>query len=584
MRLRVRFPSMRRIVGIIVAGLVTAQLVGSSQASATSSFSVPEQDWVEVTNATHPPANGALVYDPIRNENVLFVPAVKNGRLAQTWTFNGTTRTWTKKNPAHTPLLYNGAAAFDDDHDVTVLIGNAPTESFCDFFSENETWTWDGNDWTQQHPATAPTGCFANTVSFDARLHRVVAETADFASGGKTFLWNGTTWNKVNTDSTPSFDEGVTAYNPYYSEVMLFGGLANWHGPLSSAATYAWFFDHWNLRQSGTSPGDPEPRGGAAMTWDSTSGSMLLFGGRSNSSNAVYNDTFRWNGVQWTRIGTTHRPEPAVRAALADNPTSGAVLFNGSRTWVFTNRTPTSGGYAATNWFGKVATAGEIPNRGDLSTKHLNKPIVGIARTPSRQGYWLVASDGGIFTFGDARYYGSTGATKLNKPIVGMAATPSGQGYWLVASDGGIFTFGDARFYGSTGAKHLNKPVIGMAAAPTGDGYWLLASDGGVFTFGWARFFGSTGAARLNKPIVGMAATPTNDGYWLVASDGGIFTFGQADFKGAVPGRNTIVAIAPTPSGNGYHLFANNGAVQHFGDAPNLGNLAITAVIAGAGA
>ena len=166
----------------------------------------------------------------------------------------------------------------------------------------------------------------------------------------------------------------------------------------------------------------------------------------------------------------------------------------------------------------------------------LTGTAVDVATNASGTGSWITTSTGAVGAVGAAGLHGDLRSRRLNRPIVGMTGTPTSRGYWLAASDGGIFTFGDAAFYGSTGAIRLNQPIVGMAATPTSRGYWLAASDGGIFTFGDAAFYGSTGAIRLNQPIVGMAATPTGRGYWLVASDGGIFTFGDAAFAGSSAG------------------------------------------------
>ena len=226
-------------------------------------------------------------------------------------------------------------------------------------------------------------------------------------------------------------------------------------------------------------------------------------------------------------------------------------------------------GYWTVTANGKVTPYNGAGFFGDMSSYHLNKPIVGIVSTADGNGYWLVASDGGIFSFGDANFHGSTGAMTLNKPIVGIASTPDGHGYWLVASDGGIFAFGDAQFYGSTGAMTLNKPIVGIASTPDGRGYWLVASDGGIFAFGDAQFYGSTGAMKLNKPIVGIASTADGHGYWLVASDGGVFTFGDAQFYGSAGAMNLTVpvtSIVPSTDGKGYVIFTQDGKGYTFGD------------------
>jgi hypothetical protein len=568
---------MRRISSVtILTGVVCAsQLLGAARVDAAPT-PLFERDWVEVTKTTRPPANGALVYDSARNENVLFVPAVEGGRASQTWTFNGATRNWTKESPANSPDIYDAVAAYDIGNERVVVLGRDPDEGSC---GENDTWTWDGSNWTEQAPATAPTGCVLG-ASYRQIDGEVVAITGD-GSISETWIWSGVDWEMSNSSTTPPHLGMATAADPRTGGVLAFGGDFFFHGNHFSADTRAWTGSAWTRINAGGGAADPQPRSDSSMTWDSKLGSMILFGGIGGSSaTKTFNDTFRWDTTQWTRMGTAHTPPAMEGASLANNPTSGSVLFNGARTWVFTAKASAGRGYAATNRAGVVAVAGDAAHRGDLAGKRLTQPVVGIARTPTRNGYWLVAGDGGIFSFGDARFYGSTGAQRLNKPIVGMAATPSGQGYWLVATDGGVFTFGDARFYGSTGGQRLNKPIVAMAAKPTGNGYWLTASDGGIFTFGDARFYGSTGAKRLNKPIVAMASTPNGKGYWLAAADGGVFTFGEAQFEGAGPGAATIVAMASSPTGNGYRLFGNFGVVQAFGDATRLGNMRITGAVA----
>lgn len=245
---------------------------------------------------------------------------------------------------------------------------------------------------------------------------------------------------------------------------------------------------------------------------------------------------------------------PMTKAQAGNNIAGIATVpFGNGKYWVVTTN-------------GQVSPRGGAAFHGDMASKSLNKPVVGMASTPSGNGYWLVASDGGIFSFGDAQFFGSTGNMRLNQPIVGMAAALNG--YWLVASDGGIFAFGSAGFFGSTGSISLNKPIVGMAPTPSGNGYWLVASDGGVFSFGDAQFFGSTGGIRLNEPIVGIATTPSGKGYWLVASDGGIFAFGEATFLGSQL-SSTVKTFGIVPDGvGGYQALREDGSVIHHASQP----------------
>jgi hypothetical protein len=131
--------------------------------------------------------------------------------------------------------------------------------------------------------------------------------------------------------------------------------------------------------------------------------------------------------------------------------------------------------------------------------------IVGGAMTSDGKGMYLVGANGTVYRLlGDATFQGDVSSLHLNAPIIGMAIDPATEGYWLLAKDGGVFSF-DAHFYGSTGNLKLNQPVVGMTATADGGGYWFVAADGGVFSFGDAHFYGSTGNIHLNQPVVGMA-------------------------------------------------------------------------------
>ena len=101
---------------------------------------------------------------------------------------------------------------------------------------------------------------------------------------------------------------------------------------------------------------------------------------------------------------------------------------------------------------------------GDVSTVHLNQPVIGAVATPTGRGYYLFAADGGIFAFGDATFHGSTGAMRLNRPITAMAVTPGVDGYLMVGQDGGAFSFGGVfTFFGSLATAPPPSPVVAVA-------------------------------------------------------------------------------------------------------------------------
>jgi hypothetical protein len=537
---------------------------GNAPASASPAGQGFERNWVRVPGP-QPPAGGNMAYDSVHHQTVLFVP---NSGAGQTWVFDGSTRTWTRRAPANNPPLYSGLLAFDAARGDVVLFGSAEAPDLCTDTTPGQTWTWDGTDWSLQHPARAPGECFHGTATYDAARRVSMFYGAGQFDEPANWTWDGSSWT---SRPTGPYGAAALAYDARTRRVMAFGGGFYWHGENMFGSTLAWDGTRWTRLASGGGRYDPRARESATMFYDPVVGAPLLTGGWSTTNlwdRVLNRDLWRWTGTHWVRIATRSSPPAAALGAFAyDTDHRFGVLRIVGQTWLFTSASAGHGSVLAAS-DGRVIALGDARPFGSAAGIALQAPVVGIARTVTRNGYWLVASDGGVFAFGDARFYGGTGGFHINQPIVGIAATPSGLGYWLVARDGGIFAFGDARFAGSTGNIRLNRPIVGMAPTPTGDGYWLVASDGGIFAFGDARYFGSTGTLVLRQPVVGMSPTPPGDGYWLVTRDGGVFGFGAARFHGAAPGPVPVVGIASSATGDGYWTFTSTGWVSVFGDAP----------------
>jgi hypothetical protein len=82
-------------------------------------------------------------YDTARSELVLF------SGPAGTFTFNG--GNWTLHNPLHSPSIERSSLAslaYDAATQQVVLFGG--TGSSQPHADLNQTWTWDGNDWSQK--------------------------------------------------------------------------------------------------------------------------------------------------------------------------------------------------------------------------------------------------------------------------------------------------------------------------------------------------------------------------------------------------------------------------------------------------
>ena len=562
-----RIPALLIVIAV-VASTIVVQIAHPTHAHAATA-PVIERNWVRVSAAAQPPAGGAMAYDQARHRTVLYVP----GGPGQTWTFDGGTRVWTQLFPATSPTLQNASAAYDADSKTIVLFGSNAGIDTCNPTAMGETWSWAGTTWTNLNPAHAPDECaglHTNATAYDAARGQIVMTAGN--GYDSTWIWDGADWS--NPAGAPS--GSALAYDPVSKRVISFGGYFFFHGDNDYGDTQAWDGTKWRTIDKGGAKKDPARRGYATLFFDPVLNSLVLFGGASSSpTHHNLNDTWRWSGAHWVRMGTRASPPASAFSPFAyDTDHDAGVLLNRG-TWLFTAATA-GGGYFAVMRNGGVFPFGDAQFRGGLTKRRLVQPIVGMARTPSRKGYWLVNDKGRVFTFGDAHFYGSTANIHLHRPIIAIVATPSGFGYWLVAGDGGVFTFGNARFFGGTGNRHLAQPIVGMTPTSSGGGYWLVSADGGIFTFGNAHFFGS-GASNdppLDRAVVGMAANPTDTGYWIVTRDGGVFFFGTPPsvFTNRSP-SGIIVGIASSPTGRGYWLFSDAGKVQAFGDARPHGSV-----------
>jgi len=107
------------------------------------------------------------------------------------------------------------------------------------------------------------------------------------------------------------------AYDSARARTVLFGGN-------SRSDTWEYDGNTWVQRSSGGPPGRSNP----AMTFDSTRGVVVLFGG---DPAGALGDTWEWNGTYWLEHFGIAAPPPRGHAALAYDPVrQRSVLYGGS--------------------------------------------------------------------------------------------------------------------------------------------------------------------------------------------------------------------------------------------------------------
>jgi hypothetical protein len=139
---------------------------------------------------------------------------------------------------------------------------------------------WDGSDWTQIQD-TGPNR-FGHKLTYDPVRDRVVLfagaylikVTGEFSFANDTWEWDGNQWTRV-ADTGPSarYEYGLVYDN---QRVLLFGGVGNDY----LGDTWAWDGKHWTQIQDI----GPAGRYDLGMTYDSARKRTVLFGGLSSNS------------------------------------------------------------------------------------------------------------------------------------------------------------------------------------------------------------------------------------------------------------------------------------------------------------
>jgi hypothetical protein len=98
-----------------------------------------------------------------------------------------------------------------------------------DTIRADNTWTWDGTNWTQLSPTTQIPAFLGAGSAFDPAMQEVVVYGGD----GSTWSWTGSDWVQLAPTQSPSARSEVgMAYDPVTSQTILFGGVISSTGEL----------------------------------------------------------------------------------------------------------------------------------------------------------------------------------------------------------------------------------------------------------------------------------------------------------------------------------------------------------------
>lgn len=355
---------------------------GRDRAASADTWKWDGATFRQLATAHSPPARSGAAMATLGATIVMFGGLDADGApLADTWSFDGTD--WTLAAPANHPAA-RGRAALASLPPVAppgsgrvVLFGGVDAAGNA----ANDTWEFDGADWTLRIPSGAPTAPTAPAAGDDVVMTSHLAEAWLVSSAG-TWSWDGTRWLSRAAPSTSAPSRGALALGEHHGTLTAveFGV-----DPTFAIRAFDWTATGWLERPAATVPpgrvrtsattlsdalvvfggsnpsgavslGDfwswdgtafkpivsraiPSPRARAAMT--ATADAALLFGG---VGEVALDDTWLWDGTRWTASAPTPRPPARFGAALVGLP-GGAVLFGGTTiggaelddTWTWTS-------------------------------------------------------------------------------------------------------------------------------------------------------------------------------------------------------------------------------------------------------
>jgi len=295
-----------------------------------------QADWQPVATNPSPnaPFHTAMTFDIARSTTVLFGGTDNAQNFNETWEYNGTA--WTQAAPATSPSPRWWAR-------MTYDLGRATCVLFGGNSGGGETWEYDGTNWTLRQPATQPPPRFSQAMWYDFARQRVMMFGGSSTTGGglldDTWMWDGNDWTQLSPTNQPQPLFSIeAAYDINRDRAVIFGGAANTPGTVPTAETWEW--DGTNWRQILT-PTVPSARWGNKIAYHALRDRVVMAGGVGASG--TRSDTWEYDGYDWHPIQTpssfTARENHAMTFDLAR---STIVIYGGyppvRDTWEYADR------------------------------------------------------------------------------------------------------------------------------------------------------------------------------------------------------------------------------------------------------
>jgi N-acetylneuraminic acid mutarotase len=214
-----------------------------------------------------------------------------------------------------------------------------------------DTWSYDfnANIWTKLITEGEPYSCVSLSLAYDSESNVIILYGGirkDHVGSNQTWIfdYNENNWVNAEPSICPDYRHAQkTVYDSESDVVILFGGRSHEdHNPYGVMINYndTWSYDYnSNSWTNMTSTLNPIGRFGHAMTYDSESDRVIIFGGADFlneifvTGDLPYLDetwAYDYNTNTWENLTTTEGPEARIESSMVyDSESDRCILFGG---------------------------------------------------------------------------------------------------------------------------------------------------------------------------------------------------------------------------------------------------------------
>ena len=183
-----------------------------------------------------------LVYDTARSRVLAFGGQINGAPARDTWEWDG--ENWTQMSDIGPSARLGYALAYDAARQRSILFGGSSKGDLVNAEPLlGDTWEWDGEDWTQLAD-TGPLPRAFHAMTYDSKRERILLfgglteRQGKFVTFADTWSWDGNEWTEQQDASPPGRNVHRLVYDTLRDRVVLFGGITD-----AKVANDTWEYD-----------------------------------------------------------------------------------------------------------------------------------------------------------------------------------------------------------------------------------------------------------------------------------------------------------------------------------------------------